>query len=147
MSNSCPLNFEKIDANRARLGSLLVFLSVLVYLYNGFVAILFFLAFDFAIRLFYKSSLAPSVLIATAVGALFKIKPRYTDGGAKRLAAYFGFLFVLLLLFCHYFANDTVTLAVASLFLSCSFLDIFFNFCIGCKIYYIIKKVYPDFMH
>jgi hypothetical protein len=26
-------------------------------------------------------------------------------------------------------------------------LDLFFDYCIGCKIYFIIKKIYPEFMN
>jgi len=147
MSVSCPLNFEKVDANIARFNSLFVALSVVVYLYSGLVFILFFLAFDFVMRLFCNAGLSPINLLATFFKNFFGIGESYTDGGAKRLAAYFGLLFVLLLILSHYIDNYTLTLAVAGVFLSCSLLDVFFNFCIGCKIYYIIKKIYPNFMN
>jgi len=147
MSGSCPLNFEKVDANLARFSSLFVLLSVLLYLYTDAVGILFFLAFDFGMRLFVKPSLAPINLLATFFKNLFGVEACYSDGGAKRLAAYFGFIFVLLLIATHYFGNYTMTLLIAGIFLSCSFLDVFFNFCIACKIYYIMRKIYPNFMN
>jgi len=147
MSASCPLNFEKVDANIARLSSLIVALSVVFYLYSDSVVILFFLAFDFVVRLFCNMALSPVNRIATFLKNIFGVKEKFTDGGAKRLAAYFGLLFVCLLIISHFYANYTVTLLVAGVFLSCSLLDVFFDFCIGCKIYYIIKKVYPNFMN
>jgi hypothetical protein len=68
------------------------------------------------------------------------------DGGAKRLAAYFGLTFMILLAFESFFHLRDILYITAGVFLSCAFLEVAFDFCIGCKIYFLIKKVYPDFM-
>ena len=74
------------------------------------------------------------------------MKEKFADGGAKRLAGMFGLLFVFLLIIAHFLNAPFISLVVAAIFLSCSLLDLFFSYCIGCKIYFIIKKVYPAFM-
>jgi hypothetical protein len=98
-------------------------------------------------KLFLNPGVSPIHILATLFKDLFKIKPKYTDGGAKKLAGFFGLFFVFLLILFHYVDIWNISLGIAIVFLSCSLLDVFFNFCIGCKIYYIIKKIYPNFMN
>ena len=147
MANACPLNFVKVDSNIARFSSLFVAMLVLFYLYTGNVFILYFLAFDFIMKLFLNPGVSPIHMLATFLKGFFKIKSKFTDGGAKKLAGFFGLFFVFLLIITHYLHIWNLSLGIAIVFLSCSLLDVFFNFCIGCKIYYIIKKIYPNFMN
>ncbi len=147
MKNSCPLNFVKVDSNIARFSSLFVALLVLWYLYSTNLFILYFLAFDFIMKLFLNPGISPITMLATFLKGIFKIQDKFTDGGAKKLAGFFGLFFVFLLIVSHYLDIWAVSLGIAIVFLSCSLLDVFFNFCIGCKIYYIIKKIYPNFMN
>jgi hypothetical protein len=147
MANACPLNFIKVDSNIARFNSLFVALLVMLYLYTNTVFILYFLFFDFVMKLFLNPGVSPIHILATFFKDLFKIKPKFTDGGAKKLAGFFGLFFVFLLILFHYVDIWNISLGIAIVFLSCSLLDVFFNFCIGCKIYYIIKKIYPNFMN
>jgi hypothetical protein len=85
-------------------------------------------------------------LFAKAIKNILALKDSFCDGGAKRLAAYFGLLFVFLLIATHYLDQWLVSLAIAAIFLVCSLLDVLFDFCIGCKVYYLIKRVFPNFM-
>ncbi|MDH4943714.1 DUF4395 family protein [Sulfurimonas sp. C5] len=143
----CPLNFEKVDANVTRFSALFVAALVGLYLYTHNVFILYFLIFDFVMKLFLNRGISPISMLAEFFKGLFNIKDKLVDGGAKRLAGLFGFLFVLLLLVTHYFDLWSVSLGIAIIFLSCSLLDVFFGFCIACNIYFIIKKIYPNFMN
>ena len=147
MSNACPLNFQKVDSNVSRISALIVASLVLYYLYSVNIYILLFLLFDFLMKLFFNKGISPISMLAEFVKGLFKLKNRYTDGGAKRLAGFFGLFFVILLILTHILDMWGVSIVVAGVFLSCSLLDLFFNFCIGCKIYFIIKKFYPNFMN
>lgn len=147
MSNACPLNFKKVDSNLSRFSALSVALLVLFYLFTSNIYILIFLALDFIIKLFISKNLSPISTISRYIKTLFKVEERLTDGGAKRLAGFFGLFFVLLLIVMHSIAPWELSLGVAALFLVCSLLDAFFDYCIGCKIYFIIKKIYPNFMN
>ncbi|WP_297442040.1 DUF4395 domain-containing protein [Sulfurimonas sp.] len=147
MSNACPLNFIKVDSSVSRLNSLFVSLLVLSYLYTNNVYILIFLSFDFVLKLFINVEISPIMRLAESIKSTFKIKDKYTDGGAKKLAGYFGLFFVVSLLITHFIHSWMLTFGIAIVFLTCSLLDVFFNYCIGCKIYFIIKKIYPNFMN
>ena len=146
MSNSCPLNFERVDSNVARLSSLVVASLVILYLFTSNIYILIFLLLDFTIKLFINKELSPISMLSGFIKHMFKMKDKFTDGGAKRLAGMFGLLFVFLLILTHFLNAWIGSLVVAGIFLSCSLFDVFFNYCIGCKVYFIIKRIYPSFM-
>jgi len=147
MSNvSCPLNFKQVDENLFRINALFVSLFVLLYLYTQMLPIMLFLVLDFSIKLFFEKLISPLTFFSQVIKKIFRIEDLLIDGGAKRLAGFFGFFFMILLLVTYFFHSLSLSLVVAALYLICSSLDILFGFCIGCKIYFIIKKVYPNFM-
>lgn len=146
MPNSCPLNFERVDSNVSRLSALFVASLVILYLFSSNVYILIFLALDFIIKLFLNKEFSPISMLSKQIKSLFRMKEKFADGGAKRLAGMFGLLFIFLLIIAHFLNAPFISLVVAAIFLSCSLLDLFFSYCIGCKIYFIIKRVYPAFM-
>ncbi|MEA2072824.1 MAG: DUF4395 family protein [Campylobacterota bacterium] len=146
MSNSCPLSFKQVDSNVSRLTSLFVVVFVVSYLYTNSIFILFFLALDFIMRLFLNRGISPLSMLAEFFKGFLKLKDKFVDSGAKRLAGFFGLSFVLMLIAVHWVHIWMLTLSIAVVFLVCSTLDVLINYCIGCKIYFIIKKIYPGFM-
>jgi len=147
MSNACPLSFTKVDSNVSRFSAFCVAILVMTYLYTLNVYILLFLFIDFVLKLFLNPGISPIMMLAEFLKSTFNVKDKYVDGGAKKLAGYFGLFFVSSLIVTHFFDVWLLSLGIALLFLACSFLDVFFNYCIGCKIYFIIKKIYPNFMN
>ncbi|DAB30564.1 MAG TPA: hypothetical protein CFH84_03355 [Sulfurimonas sp. UBA12504] len=146
MNYSCPMSFKQIDSNVSRITSFIVASFVLAYLYFEAVFILYLIAFDFIMRLFITKDSSVFYMSALLLFDIFNIKEKFVDSGSKRLAAYFGLAFVLMLIVAHSFHSWILTLLIAIVFLTCSLLDVFLDFCLGCKIYYIIKKIYPNFM-
>ena len=146
MSNSCPISFKQIDSNVSRLTSFFISSLVVAYLVYAEVFVLYLLAIDFSLRLFVDKKYSPFYLSSLFVKKRLNFKDKFVDSGAARLAAYFGLLFVLGLLVSHYVGMYSITLVIAAIFLSCSLLYVFLDFCIGCKIYFIIKKIFPSFM-
>jgi len=147
MSNACPLNFTKVDSNVSRFSALFVAILVISYLYTHNIYILLFLFIDFVLKLFLNPGISPIMMLAELLKSIFSLKEKYVDGGAKKLAGYFGLFFVSSLIFTHFLDVWLLSLGIALVFLACSLLDVFFNYCIGCKIYFIIKKIYPNFMN
>ena len=143
----CPLNFEQVDDTQSRIAALLVASLVGLYLYTSSVYILFFLLLDFTMKLFIFRGVSLLNYIALGVKKTFTLPSKMVDGGAKRLAGLFGLLFITLLIASFYLEMWPLTLGVATIFLACSLLDVFFGFCVACHIYFIIKKIYPNFMN
>lgn len=147
MSSTCPLNFVQVDSNVARFSALLVALLVISFLLSKNVYLLYYLVADFSVKLFLTPKASPIWLLSNLLCKSFNITPNLVDGGAKRLAAFLGLFFVLLLIVAHFLFSPFVVLLLAAVFLFCSLLDLFFDYCIGCKIYFLIKKIYPNFMN
>jgi len=127
MSNACPLNFTKVDSNVSRFNALFVAILVITYLYTENIYILLFLFFDFVLKLFLNPGVSPIMMLAEFLKNIFHI--------------------VTSLIITHFLHIWLLSLSLALVFLACSLLDVFFDYCIGCKIYFIIKKIYPNFMN
>ena len=141
MAQACPINFSTVDNTVSRIVSLLTVLVVFLSTVTDYLLPLYFLGGDLALRLYgYKHF---SVLFHTAKGIKQLLQlPTYTvDGAAKQVAGHFGLLFILLLIVT---ANAGLSLtfnAVAGVYLLCLLMDVFLNFCVGCKVYYLYRLV------
>ncbi|EHP28626.1 hypothetical protein SMGD1_0099 [Sulfurimonas gotlandica GD1] len=147
MSYSCPLNFESVDSYVARFVALMVSILLIAYMMTFNVVILYFLFFDFMMRLYCKKDYSPLFQISRFLKKAFRLKDEFTDGGAKRLAGYFGLFFILTLVASNNLDFYLFSIVVSFIFLSCALLEAFFSYCLGCKIYFLIKKIYPSFMN
>lgn len=147
MSKACPLNFIAVDSNTSRLSSLIVAVLVISYVATFNIYILYFLIFDAIMKLFIKKDYSLIYITALYLRKFLKIKEKLTDGGAKRLAGFFGFSFVVFLFIFNILNLWILSLVFGTIFVTCLLLDTFFNYCMGCKVYFVIKKIYPSFMN
>ena len=146
MSQTCPLAFRLIDGTLARLSAVFVFLFTVLFLLTGINLFLFFVLVDFFMRLYGLKKYSIIHNLAIISKKIFSFKTEMVDAGAKRLAAHFGVFFIFLLLIESFLNLDLLLYLTAGIFLLCSGLEIIFAYCVGCKIYFIIKKIYPNFM-
>jgi hypothetical protein len=145
MAQACPLIFRQIDGTVARINAVSVTLLVVLFLATSQPLWLYILGCDFMIRLYGSKSYSPIYRISLWAQRTMRFEPKMTDAGAKRLAAHFGLLFTVLLLTAHYLEFQLFSFAMIAVFLFCLTLELLFNYCVGCKIYFIIKKIYPEF--
>ncbi|MDA3947532.1 MAG: DUF4395 domain-containing protein [Helicobacteraceae bacterium] len=144
MAQSCPLAFRQIDGTIARLNALSVFLLLLLSVFTTNPFILLFLGLDFMIRLYGNKRFSPIYQISIALQRIFGFKAEMVDAGAKRLAAHFGLFFVLALLATNLAGLTILMYSAAAVFLFCLSLELLFGYCIGCKIYFIYRKLVPE---
>ncbi len=147
MAHACPVSFKSINLTVSRLSSFIVSLLVLCYLYSYNVYILYFLFIDFSTRLFYDKKFSLVDTLSRVLKSTLRLKDIFVDSGAKKLAGIFGLLFVVLLIVSHFMDLKVFAFVVAGVFILCSLMDALVNYCVGCKIYFIIKKIYPNFMN
>ena len=141
MAQQCPLLFRQVDATVTRINTLFVIAGVIAYLMSGIVAIIVAVMADFLLRLSGRKEISPTQNASLWIQRTFSLPPRMEDAGAKRLAGYFGAGFMAAIVFFH--GLGWAVHAVAALYLACASLELFFGFCVGCKLYYITKKIYP----
>jgi hypothetical protein len=140
MSKSCPIAFREIDGTVSRLNALSVTATLVLFLVTHHIAWLYLLGMDFIIRVYGNKSYSPFFNISSMIKKSMHMKTLMVDAGAKRVAAQLGIFFVFLLLVATHFdwmlAADIVTI----IFLTCTALEFFFGFCIGCEIYFVVQK-------
>ena len=137
---SCPISFIKVDASIVRINAFYILLLFSLYLMTFNRVIIFFLIADFVIRLFVNKSYSPLYFLSSRTKELLHVKSKFEDNAPKRLATYFGFLFLVLILLFDLLHAETLFYISSTVLLVCIFLEIAFNYCLGCKIYYLYKR-------
>lgn len=141
MAPTCPLSFRQIDGTVVRINALTITLMLIAYLVSTQILFIYVLGIDLIIRLFIHKNLSPINQISRVIKALIRAKTHNTDAGAKQLAAYFALGFSWTVIILHGFDLFYMAKLVSVIFVSCSLLELFFNYCVGCKIYFIYKKL------
>lgn len=144
MAQQCPLIFRQIDANTVRINTFFVISVVAAYLVTGVLSLLLLLIIDFLLRLYGYKHFSPIQNLSLIIQKKFSIPAKMEDAGAKRLAAFFGVGFTVALVIFDILGIKLAVDATAAIYLFCASLELFFGYCIACKIYYIAKKVYPQ---
>jgi len=141
MAPTCPVTFRQIDGTIVRLNALSLSLILLAYLLTAQVVFIYILGFDLIIRLFINKRLSPINQISRLLKVLFRAKTNNTDAGAKRLASFFalGFSWTIIALDSLGYMNEAMILS--GVFILFAALEFIFNFCVGCKIYFIYKRI------
>jgi hypothetical protein len=143
MAQVCPLAFRQIDGTIARLNTITVSFVLVLFLITAEPLWLLFLAIDFMVRLYGHKPYSPVYLISSGLKKLFGLQTVMVDAGAKRLAGHFGLAFVLITLGAALLQLSLLMYAAAAVFLSCLMLELAFGYCIGCKIYFLYRKLMP----
>ncbi|MCW8838220.1 MAG: DUF4395 domain-containing protein [Thiovulaceae bacterium] len=146
MAYSCPITFEKVDSGVSRISSFIVSIFVTYYIYSFNIYVLYFLFLDFYMRIFCQKYFSIIYISSKVIKRIFYLKDKLSDGGAKKLAGLFGIFFVALLIMLKHMDYREFSLIIGVVFIICSSLDAFLDYCVGCKVYFVIKKIYPNFM-
>ncbi len=141
MAPACPISFRQIDGTVIRINSLSITLMLMAYLFSSQILFIYILGIDLIIRLFINKRLSPINQLSHLIKALIRAKTHQTDAGAKRLAAYFALGFSWAVILFHTLSLIYVAKIVAIIFVACSALELFFNYCVGCKVYYLYHKL------
>ncbi|MHB8208806.1 DUF4395 domain-containing protein [Mucilaginibacter sp.] len=131
----CPVDFIKINENKARLIAFFVLVLTLVYLKTGFWLIMAFLLVDFLLRAANLGKYSLLGFISDAVIKQLKIKPKPVDRAPKRFAAMVGVLFTAAILGSFIFQLHTLAFSLAAVLFFFAFLESIFAFCAGCHAY------------
>lgn len=141
MAPACPIAFRRIDGTITRINSLSISLMLVAYLISSEILFIYILGIDLIIRLFINKKLSPINQMSNLIKIVIRAQTHNTDAGAKRLAAYFALGFSWAVIALHTFGLFNTANIVAVIFVSCSVTELMFNYCIGCKIYFIYKKI------
>jgi hypothetical protein len=141
MAQACPINFTSVDNTASRIRSLLAAGVVGLFFLTGHPAWLYALGIDLMLRLYGNRQFSPLFQTARTLQSLLRLPERKVDGAAKRVAGFFGLLFVSLMIAAASMGLHGPLAAVAALYVLCLLMDAAFNFCVGCKVYHLYRLV------
>lgn len=137
---ACPITFRQIDGTITRINSLSITLILIAYLFSSQIVLIYILGVDLIIRLFINKKLSPVNQLSSLIKMLIRAETQNTDAGAKQLASYFALGFSWAVIILHSLGFFNMAIIVSIIFVSCSLMELVFNYCVGCKIYFIYKK-------
>ncbi len=141
MSPSCPISIRRVDTNMVRIISFQVVLFTLALLFTQEKTFALILLFDFSVRALRMTGLSPFHTVGKFMLNGWGAEPKFCDESPKRFALYLGlFTSLLLTLFVISGELEIVTF-IALILLTCALLETLFDFCIGCKIYYVLQII------
>ena len=141
MTKSCPVSLRQIDANIARINSFFITIGVIAFIFTSMAIFPILLAIDFFIRLFLKPKYSYIIFLSKVVKRFFHIDTKMTDQAPKRLAAFFGLFFTICISLASILEYKDISFGFSYILLFCSSLELFFNYCLGCQIYYLCKYI------
>ncbi len=141
MNVMCPVSFEKIDENVARINAAQAVVLLLLFLFSPLKWLIFIAASDFCIRGFWQPKYSPFAAISKKILELLKAKPVLVDAAPKVFAARLGFFFSFLLTAAWLLNQNAAAWVIGLMFAACALLEAAFRFCVACKMYPFICKM------
>lgn len=140
MSNIIDRKFEIIDENQIRIVAALVAISIVAYLFLGYISLLILLIYHFFIKLYLTPLLSPLELIATYISSLFTHEKYSKDISGKEFAAHLALIIVSVSIVLEVLEYTKLASALISLLVVWKILEVSKNICFGCKLYKLIQK-------
>ncbi|NOQ31855.1 MAG: DUF4395 family protein [Helicobacteraceae bacterium] len=141
MLQACPISFNRVDGVTMRIKAFFIGSALIAYLVTGLQVILYTLVVDFAFSIFLNKKFSLSYIVAKQTQVLLKLEPNLTDAAAKKLASYFGLIFFTLIAIADGIGAHAILNIISAILLFCIFLEVAFDYCLGCKIYFLAQRV------
>ena len=141
MSPSCPISTRRVDTNMVRIISfqIAIFTLLLIFTQKNFLALI--LLFDFSMRALRMTEWSPFHTLGKFILNRWGVEPKLSDESPKRFALYLGLMISLLLALFYLSGSVQTATVIATILLACALLETLFDFCIGCKIYYVLQLI------
>ncbi len=141
MAKTCPISTRRINSKIVRFISAQVAIFVAALAITKMPIFALILCIDFIARFFRVQKFSPFFILGQFASKILSLKPIFVDEAPKRFALVMGLVMSLVLLGTYGFGFYNFGVTVASIIFICALLETLFDYCVGCKIYYIIKKI------
>ncbi|MFO7838000.1 MAG: DUF4395 domain-containing protein [Desulfosalsimonadaceae bacterium] len=136
MTEACPISSgQLINEKAARVNGALTVLSMLVFLFTPFKAIVLILGADFLIRGFIRPSCSFYSFASRNILRLLRAQPEMINAGPKIFAAKVGFVLCCPIAILHFFHLPAASSVFAVILMFFAFLEAAAGFCVACRLY------------
>ena len=143
MTQTCPISFNRIDANVVRIIALQVISIALLLIFTQELIFALILFFDFSVRILNLKQLSILAYVAEFIIKNFKIEAQLCDEAPKRFALYIGVIIIAIFTLLYLFQLNIMASLLVSTLLVCAFLEATFDYCVGCKVYHLLQYICP----
>ncbi len=141
MTKTCPISFNRVDANFVRIIAFQVITIALLLIYTQELIFALVLLVDFSIRILNLKKFSLLSYIAQFIINYFNIQTQPCDEAPKRFALYLGVVIITLFTILYFFQFNLLASILVSILLICALLEAIFDYCIGCKIYHLLQYI------
>lgn len=140
MDKTCPISTRRINSKLVRFISLQVAIFAALLAITKMPLFALILSIDFLARFFRAQKFSPFFTLGQFMLKILSLEPVFVDEAPKRFALVMGLVMSFILLISYGSGLYTIGTTVASIIFVCALLETVFDYCVGCKIYYLIKK-------
>jgi hypothetical protein len=140
-TGACPISYTTVDKHLIKLYSSIV-LTVLIYTFiTQHYLPMYLISIDFAIRVLIGIKYSPLCNLLTTSLKITPLKPLLVNAKTKKIAAQVGLLFCVLICIFHWLEFSLTSQIFIIMFMIAIFLDLFFDYCLACKMQSIVDKL------
>lgn len=132
---SCPISNDLVNSKLTRIYAIITFVSIAVYLFTPFKAIIYLTATDFLIRVLFTVKYSPICNLIKYILKVSQTSTHMVNAGPKKFAAKIGFIFSMMMLLGHILGYSTFSYFVGAMFFVAVGLEAIFGYCLACAIY------------
>ena len=137
MNQNCPIEYNSINAHLVRVYAGFILVILLTMFIFNLKWLAWVLLIDFFLRMSFGVRYGLFCHLSSYILRLLKIKEKPVNALPKKFAVKIGFLFSVLLILSLFFENNWIFNLVSIIFIIAVALEVFFNFCLACKMYQI----------
>ncbi|UPT77888.1 DUF4395 domain-containing protein [Sulfurovum sp. XGS-02] len=140
MSNITDRKVVIIDESQIRIVAALVAISIVAYLFLGYIGLLILLIYHFFIQLYLTPLLSPLELIATFISSLLTHNKYSKNTSEKEFAAHLALTIVSVSMILEVLEYTRLASALILLLLVWKLIEVSKNICFGCRLYEFVKQ-------
>jgi len=141
MEKYCPIVTETVDTKLIKMNATFVLLVLILSLVLQIPSLVYIVALDFAIRVFFGIKNSPVCKIIRASLKVMDVKQHRVNAGPKKLASKFGLVFSVLIILFQILGYPMLAMSITALFIVLTSLEVFFSYCLVCAIYPYLNRI------
>lgn len=142
MSQVCPISCHQVNERVAQVNAIFTVIGMLAFILTPAKWIIILLTLDFFVRGFLKPAYSLFNIMAELLLQRIRIEARMTNAGPKIFAARTGFVFVACITIAWIMQWCGLALVLASVLALFAALEAIFRFCVACKVYPLVRRVF-----
>ncbi len=139
-ANSCPISQNRTDSYLERIEAFISAIIVTVFIVTCSFIFPLILLFDYILKLSSRNKSGLFKPVAKKCKDILNLPQKDVDEAPKKFAKILGTIISFNLIILYTFQLHIPAVIVSLIFITFALLEAFFDFCVGCKIYSLIKR-------